>query len=41
VSAQAEGFAGFARQIARGLPAGVVPVVIDTRTGPKNPATLS
>jgi hypothetical protein len=41
VSAQAERFASFARQVPRGLPAGVVPVVIDTRTGPTNPATLS
>jgi hypothetical protein len=41
VSAQAERFAGFARQIPGGLPAGVVPVVKDTRTSPKNPATLS
>ena len=41
VSAQAERFASFAQQIPRGLPAGVVPVIIDTRSTPKNPATLS
>jgi hypothetical protein len=41
VSAQAERFASFAQQIPRGLPAGVVPVIIDTRSSPKNPGTLS
>jgi phage tail-like protein len=41
VSAQAERFASFAQQIPRGLPAGVVPVIIDTRSRPKNPLTLS
>jgi hypothetical protein len=40
-SAQAERFASFAQQIPRGLPAGVVPVIIDTRSSPKNPLTLS
>jgi hypothetical protein len=40
-SAQAERFASFAQQIPRGLPAGVVPVIIDTRSSPKNPAILS
>lgn len=38
--ARAERFASFAQQIARGLPAGVVPVIIDARSSPTNPATL-
>lgn len=41
VRAQAERFASFAQQIPRGLPAGVVPVIIDTRSSPKNPVILS
>jgi hypothetical protein len=39
-SARAERFASFAQQIARALPAGVVPVIIDARRSPTNPATL-
>jgi phage tail-like protein len=41
LSMQADRFASFAQQIPRGLPAGVVPVIIDTRCSPKNPATLN
>jgi phage tail-like protein len=41
VNGQAARFASFAQQVPRGLPAGVVPVVIDSRATPQNPATLS
>jgi hypothetical protein len=41
VNAQAARFASFAQQISHGLPAGVVPVVVDSRATFQNPATLS